>query len=175
MPRSEHRPDLIQALYDEVVSKGLPAQYHIGLEKALNPLRFTRIPGVTADLAQETFDRLVGDGVIDAFGLRLENLSDLWTYSPDLNGLVSPPGPDFNFGFFQAEVSRQLGVVWGVHVYSSEFTTEMIMFIESNLAAAETEPDELRQLPLPGFALFLMWILLLAAGVALSRSRRASR
>ena len=59
----------VNDIFNGVVAKGFDAEYRLGLEKALNPLRFTRIPGVTADLAQEVF-RVLNDGVIDANGLR---------------------------------------------------------------------------------------------------------
>ncbi len=132
-----HKPDNIKGIFDGITANGIDAEYHVGLEKALNPLRFTQIPGVTPDLAQEVFDILVSEGVIDTNGLRLLDLSLLDGYAPDLSGLISPLGPGFGFNFFQDEVGRQLDVVWARHVFSGEFDDERIRFFESHQPVPE--------------------------------------
>ncbi len=127
------RPDVNAMMYNAAIANGLPAEYRLGLEKAINPLRFTRIPGITQQLAQEIFDILVADGVIDASGLRLLDLGLLGGYSPDLTALSSAPTSSLSLSFIQDEVNRQLDIVWAGHVVSSEYADEQVAFFVAQL------------------------------------------
>ena len=119
-------PAAIEHLATEV-SASWPVDYHLGLEKSLNAERFLKIPGVTQTLAEALFDLLVGDGVIDATGLRLQNLNDLDGYEPNWSLLIGQPtDPGFSPMFFQDEVLRQLKIVWGQHVVSNEWRDEQV-------------------------------------------------
>ncbi len=121
---------------------GATYEYHLGVEKLLQPERFLRIDGINQTQAQWIFDQLVTLGYIDANGLRTLNLGrqELPSSDPDFVDLAT----DFtNLGLsadLAKSINQEMKIVWARHTVSDEFVTEHVSFFDSQLTAVPLPP-----------------------------------
>lgn len=109
-------PASVESHVDWQEREGLPVTYIPIAEQLVDPMRFTKSPGVTPEQSQDLFDDLVLNGLIDELGARLvapENMKpalDAWKEHSDVR-----------HRYFAV---MQLKVLWASHVYSAEYSVE---------------------------------------------------
>jgi len=106
--------DNIRGHHDGLAQDGIDAAWHVGVETALDPLRFVRVPGIGEELSAEVFDRMVDAGIIDVEGVRLLSLLEA---DEALAQLELPAETDG----LARDLRSQLLVVWAAHEFSAAF------------------------------------------------------
>jgi hypothetical protein len=118
-------PDGILNQYDEQVLLGMPTVLADLLEQPLDPLRFTKVQGISETESQAYFDDLVTFDMIDEDGVRLvadEFLGDALDYFED-NAT----------GNSNQKARNQLAVVWRKHIFSADKACAEAQFLFDQL------------------------------------------
>jgi len=155
---TSHRANDIAADLALLQATGSDVEYHLGLEKWLDPQRFMRIAGVDQALSEALFQQLVGWGVVDSNGRRLIALdedekekgsNDYMDKKNDLekvltnevNNLLAPllvgtywENTPWKLG---RQINQQLSAVWAQHLLTGEFGDQQVAFFTSHATVPE--------------------------------------
>jgi hypothetical protein len=117
--------DSIRLRHEELVADGIPTQFIESMEYPLDPLRFMRVPTLTEQESQGVFQDMVQFGLVNAQGNRLIEIDD---YDDAIDAFK-----DVYEGPQQAKVTRQLKVVWTVHVFDGWWADDEVDFFLTHL------------------------------------------
>lgn len=116
--------------YNYLLMNGVPTQILIAEPTPLYPARFWRIDGLDLDDSQLIYQSFVDAGVLDAAGYLLLHPSEL-----DSSAIVPP---DYQGQIFAIE--QQLLATHAAHAFPSQFSQQVLDFLESPTTVVDLPP-----------------------------------
>ena len=121
-------PDAVAADQAASAALGVPSVLFTKLEEPLLPIRFTRIPAIDLDEAEQIYLSLAGSGVWDAQGNRQVELNTA------IVAILSTPVPP-GTGATPAQVRNQVSAMLGLHQFTAAFAPFVADFFEAQRIA----------------------------------------
>jgi len=118
-------PEGIEAQYEDQAAVGMPTELVSLAEDPLDPLRFTKVAGISETESLEYFDTLVSFGMIDEGGVRLVE-DELMGEALDYFESRAP-------GDSNQRARNQLAVVWRKHIFSADKSCAEAQFLRDQL------------------------------------------
>jgi hypothetical protein len=107
--------------YLNLLSRNVPAQYHLALPSPVYPERFWRIPGLTANDSRSIYNALKSNGFLD----ERDNLIQ----DPDTSGWQSVIPSQYNS--YSSSISDQLRICYTEHTFFSDYDRRVLDFFNA--------------------------------------------
>lgn len=107
--------------YQNLLNRGVPAQYNLAVPTPVYPERFWRIGGLTAADSQNIFNALKTGGFIDSRGFLLGD--------PDTSNWQTAVPAQYNS--FLNSIGEQLRICWTEHTFFSDYDRRVLDFFNS--------------------------------------------
>ena len=107
--------------YQNLINRGIPAQYHLAVPSPVYPERFWRISGLSAADSQAIHNALRQGGVIDARNFLLQD--------PDASGWESAVPAQYNS--FLNSIRDQLRICYSEHTFFSDYNRRVLDFFNT--------------------------------------------
>jgi hypothetical protein len=118
-------PEGIEAQYEDQALIGTPTELLFLAEEPLDPLRFTKIPGISESESLAYFDDLVSLGMIDGKGVRLVDDEQMGEALDTFENRAT--------GTSNQRARNQLSVVWRKHIFSADKACAEAQFLRDQL------------------------------------------
>lgn len=109
------------ANYQNLVARGIPAQYHKALPSPVYPERFWRIPGLTAADSRAIHLQIKQKGFLDGWDMLLND--------PDTSGWQATVPAQYSS--FMIQISDQMRICWTEHTFFSDYNRRVLDFFNT--------------------------------------------
>ena len=131
--------ETVEFSYNNLISKGIDAEFNVKPEETANPYIFEIIPGIDS-LGSNSIYESVKVAPHPANGLPFISAEDSILVNPGTNGFWKPYIPSM-YQNKTPKIEQQLNVKYSGHVVFREFRDETLDFFDENLVISSTEDD----------------------------------